>query len=52
MRKIRIAIMLIGTLFAVGCATPSVSQIRVKVIPPNVPWQPYPSVEFNATVLK
>lgn len=52
MRKIVFTALLVGTLFTVGCATPSVSQIKVKVIPPSVPWQPYPSVELNATVLK
>lgn len=52
MKKIMIASLLFGIIFAGGCATPSVSKIRVQVIPPSVPWQPYPSVEVNATIIK
>lgn len=53
MQKIMIATMLVGMLFAVGCAMPSVSKIRVEVIPPNnVLLNPYPSVQLDATVIK
>lgn len=51
MRKMLVAALLVGLLFVTGCTLPSSSHVKLNATYPSI-LNPYPTIEFEATVLK